>query len=73
METEKSYSVEEILAAAREGRISGPVGMGTCLIVTVDGQGQMQWAGPVTPAHADEIAFQLMAAKRRPPEKVEQD
>ena len=68
--TERIYTVNEIIQAAREGRISGPIGMNTFVVFASDGK-TVDWGGYIDWSVADELAFAIMDMKRRWYDKVE--
>lgn len=66
----RTYTVDEIIQAAREGRISGPIGMNTFVVFASDGK-TVDWGGHIDRSVADELAFVIMDMKRKWNDKVE--
>lgn len=66
----RTYTTEEILKAAREGRITGPIGMNTFVVFASDGK-TVDWGGYIDHRVADELAFAIMDMKRKFNDKVE--
>lgn len=66
----RTYTTVEILEAAREGRITGPIGMNTFVVFASDGK-TVDWGGYIDRSVADELAFAIMDMKRKWNDKVE--
>ena len=66
----RTYTTVEILEAAREGRITGPIGMNTFVVFDSDGK-TVDWGGYIDQSVADELAFAIMDMKRKWNDKVE--
>lgn len=66
----RTYTTAEILEAAREGRITGPIGMNTFVVFASDGK-TVDWGGYIDQRVADELAFAIMDMKRKWNDKVE--
>ncbi len=66
----RTYTTAEILEAAREGRITGPIGMNTFVVFASDGK-TVDWGGYIDRSVADELAFAIMDMKRKWNDKVE--
>ena len=66
----RTYTTVEILEAAREGRITGPIGMNTFVVFASNGK-TVDWGGYIDRSVADELAFTIMDMKRKWNDKVE--